>query len=153
MPLANQEAAGPLMCATAEDTIAAGRQLARRLLDARTNRSAVLALTGPLAAGKTTLVKGVAQELGVVERITSPTFALVSQYQIPGDGTLTHVDLYRIESPAAVESLALDDMLRSSRLMVIEWSDKAPDAIPLPTLSVQIDVIDGGGRRLEIRQP
>ena len=155
-PASPAPSAGPapgerLVCETAGDTIAAGRQLARRLLASSAGTPPVLALTGPLAAGKTTLVKGVALELGVTEPITSPTFALVSQYQLAG-GTdfLTHVDLYRIDSEAAVESLALDDMLSVSRLMVIEWAEKAPGAIPIATLSVQIDVRADGKRRLEI---
>lgn len=141
-----------LVCASAQDTMAAGRRVARRLLQARTDETPVLVLNGPLAVGKTTLVKGVALELGIVEPITSPTFALVSQYEIAGDaGYLTHVDLYRIDSEAAVESLALDDMLRVSKLMVIEWAEKAPEAIPRPMISVRIAVLDDGGRRLEIQ--
>ena len=149
-----------ILCPTVEDTLVAGRRLARRLVAAGAvgaepteAEPAVLALIGPLGAGKTTLVKGLAEELGIEEPITSPTFALVSQYRAPDRPgiSLTHVDLYRISLPLEVESLALDDMLRGTRIMAIEWAEKAPDAIPLVSLTVHMGLTTDGGRYVEIR--
>ena len=115
---------------------AAMQQLAATVA-ARLTSGDVLLLTGELGAGKTTFTQGLAKALGITEPITSPTFTIVSEYQIPNNEslkTLVHVDLYRLEDAAAAQDPAVRDVLdRAShpgQLTVIEWSEKLGDAAP-----------------------
>ena len=107
---------------SAEETIAYGRQLAAELSPPR-----IVLLRGDLGAGKTTLVKGIAEgfEAARAEDVTSPTFTLVHEYRGPR-ATLYHIDLYRIETPRDLETLALDDLIAPDSILLIEWGEKFP---------------------------
>jgi tRNA threonylcarbamoyladenosine biosynthesis protein TsaE len=107
---------------SAEETIAYGRELAAELSPPR-----IVLLRGDLGAGKTTLVKGIAEgfEAARAEDVTSPTFTLVHEYRGPR-ATLYHIDLYRIETPRDLETLALDDLIASDSILLIEWGEKFP---------------------------
>ncbi len=86
----------------------------------------ILLLSGPLGAGKTTLVKGIAKSLGIKEPLTSPTFPL-SQHYLYGSPPLIHIDLYRIEESSAANEFFLQEEEESKAmgaLMVIEWSER-----------------------------
>lgn len=97
----------------------------------------VVALQGPLGAGKTTLVKGIAEALRIVETITSPTFTIVSEYR--GTMTLYHIDLYRVGSREEIDLLGLEELIYGDGIAVVEWSDKAPDLFIDPlTISLEI---------------
>ena len=84
-------------------------------------------LRGDLGAGKTTLVKGIAGafEAAAEEDVTSPTFTLIHEYRGP-KATLYHIDLYRIDTPREVETLALDDLRSENSILLIEWGEKFP---------------------------
>ena len=84
-------------------------------------------LRGDLGAGKTTLVKGIAAafEAAAEEDVTSPTFTLVHEYRGP-KATLYHIDLYRIDTPRELETLALDDLRSENSILLIEWGEKVP---------------------------
>ena len=148
-----------LSCRTAADTAAAGRQLAARLqprLAAR--RGAVIALQGPLGAGKTTFAQGVAQGLGITEAVTSPTYQLVQEYEAAGGGagtplTCYHIDLYRVESAAALESLAMDDFIHGTGVALVEWPERAAGALPEETIRVRIELTGDMSRQVEITEP
>ena len=103
-----------------EETIAVGRELASMLAPPK-----LVVLTGNLGAGKTTLVKGVAQGFHAAEEedVTSPTFTLIHEYRGPSV-TLYHIDLYRIDTPRELETLALDDLMTESSVLLIEWGEK-----------------------------
>jgi tRNA threonylcarbamoyladenosine biosynthesis protein TsaE len=108
---------------SAEDTIELGRQLAARLRTAH-----VVLLRGDLGAGKTTLVKGIAEGFGAAEAddVTSPTFTLIHEYHGP-ERDVYHIDLYRLEKPGELDSLGLEDlMLEERNLLLIEWGEKFP---------------------------
>ena len=92
------------------------RRLARELLTLRPNISAV---EGPLGAGKTTLTKAIAGELGIKDVVVSPTFVLHREY--PG---LDHIDAWRVEDFEEIEKLGLSEMLANKHLVIIEWADK-----------------------------
>ena len=95
--------------------------LARRIAEALPT-GALLVLTGPLGAGKTTFVMGLAQALGSNATVTSPTYALVHEYPTP-QGTLVHVDAYRLPDAAALVALGLDELRERARLTVVEWGE------------------------------
>ena len=108
-----------------DSTIALGSTLTKKFPDL-----SILLLKGPLGAGKTTLVKGIAKSLMIKEPITSPTFPLSQHYQ-SGSPPLIHIDLYRIEEPNAANEFFLQEEEESKAmgaLMVIEW----PDRLSLP---------------------
>jgi tRNA threonylcarbamoyladenosine biosynthesis protein TsaE len=111
---------------SAEDTVELGRQMATHLRNAR-----VVLLRGDLGAGKTTLVKGIAEGFGAAEAddVTSPTFTLIHEYHGP-DKDVFHIDLYRLDKPGELDSLGLEDlMLEERNVLLIEWGEKFPRII------------------------
>lgn len=107
---------------SAEETIALGRKLA-----AEWSPPLLVLLRGDLGAGKTTLVKGIAEgfQAASADDVTSPTFTLVHEYRGP-HVTLYHIDLYRIETQSQLETLALDDLIAENSILLIEWGEKFP---------------------------
>ncbi|MGH7731944.1 MAG: tRNA (adenosine(37)-N6)-threonylcarbamoyltransferase complex ATPase subunit type 1 TsaE, partial [Candidatus Eiseniibacteriota bacterium] len=104
----------------------------------------VVALSGPLGAGKTRFVAGLARGLSAAARVRSPTYTLVNEY--PGRIALAHVDLYRLE-PADVESLGLDDHLEGGAL-VVEWGEKLPAARRADALRLDFAIVSGCERAI-----
>lgn len=94
-------------------------------------------LVGPLGAGKTCLVQGLARGLGVRDYVTSPTFTIIREYQ--GRIPLYHVDCFRIEGPLETMELGLDDYLGGQGLCVVEWADRVLDALPSEHLLVILE--------------
>jgi tRNA threonylcarbamoyladenosine biosynthesis protein TsaE len=108
---------------SAEETIDLGRRLAAALKDWR-----MVILRGDLGAGKTTLVKGIADGLNAASQddVTSPTFTLIHEYR-GLEVTLYHVDLYRIDTQRELETLGLDEMFaEEGNLVLVEWGEKFP---------------------------
>jgi len=110
--------------ASAEETIACGRELAKLLMP-----PTVLILRGDLGAGKTTLVKGIAEALDAADadEVTSPTFTLIHEYEGVWDGrpvSLYHLDLYRIENERELAALGLEDIAAADSLVLVEWGEK-----------------------------
>ncbi|MGA9800597.1 MAG: tRNA (adenosine(37)-N6)-threonylcarbamoyltransferase complex ATPase subunit type 1 TsaE [Terriglobales bacterium] len=105
---------------SAEETIALGRTLAGMLAPPK-----IVLLRGDLGAGKTTLVKGIAEafQAASAEDVTSPTFTLVHEYRGP-QASLYHIDLYRIDTPRQLETLGLDDLITGNSILLIEWGEK-----------------------------
>ena len=105
-----------------EETIALGRELASLLTPPK-----VVLLRGDLGAGKTTLVKGIAEGFHAAshENVTSPTFTLIHEYRGPA-ATLYHIDLYRIDTQRELETLGLDDLRNENSVLLIEWGEKFP---------------------------
>jgi len=106
---------------SAEETIALGRSLPPTLKNAR-----MVVLRGDLGAGKTTLVKGIAEGLQAASQddVTSPTFALIHEYRGP-EISLFHVDLYRIETARELDTLGLDELFaENGNLVLLEWGEK-----------------------------
>jgi len=131
-----------LLCHSEAETRAAGRLFAEAV-----QPSAVLSLEGPLGAGKTCFVKGLAEGLGIdPAAVSSPTFTLVHEYD-SGRHPLIHMDLYRIEEPGELAGLGLDDCLAGPGLVAIEWGGKFLSALPPDTWRVVFS-IEGDARRI-----
>jgi tRNA threonylcarbamoyladenosine biosynthesis protein TsaE len=105
---------------SAEETIALGRSLAGMLAPPK-----LVLLRGDLGAGKTTLVKGIAEafQAASAEDVTSPTFTLIHEYRGPV-ANLYHVDLYRVDTQRQLETLGLDDLIADNSILLIEWGEK-----------------------------
>jgi tRNA threonylcarbamoyladenosine biosynthesis protein TsaE len=99
----------------------------------------VVALTGQLGAGKTTLIQGIAQGIGVKDYVTSPTFILINEYA--GRITLFHVDLYRLNDVSEVEDLGIEEYFSRGGACVIEWAEKLGELMPRNAHEIKINVI------------
>jgi tRNA threonylcarbamoyladenosine biosynthesis protein TsaE len=108
-----------LLSTSVEATEAVGAGLAAALPE-----DAALALSGDLGSGKTTLVRGLARALKIKETVTSPTFTIYALYE--GERQLLHMDAYRLERESDLDSLMLDDFLKSPFLAAVEWAEKIP---------------------------
>ena len=129
-------------CGSEAETRETGRRLAGILRGGE-----VLSLEGPLGAGKTTFVKGLAEGLGcAADEVSSPTFTLVHEY--PGGRLpLVHLDLYRLESSEELAALGFDDLLSGSTIAALEWGDKFPEALP-PHTQRFVFSMDGEARKI-----
>jgi tRNA threonylcarbamoyladenosine biosynthesis protein TsaE len=126
-----------------EETADVGRRLAATL-----DRGSVLLLVGDLGAGKTALVRGLAEGLGVApEEVSSPTFTLMQEYR-GGRVPLIHVDLYRLNDAREIDELGLEELGLDS-VLAIEWAEKLPRPIA-EAVEIRIDHGDGDERRLTI---
>lgn len=116
-------------------------------LDGRT----VVALRGEMGAGKTTLVRAVAEELGALDHVTSPTFALVNQYEGGAGERIFHFDFYRIEDEREAFDLGYEEYFYSGDLCFVEWPEKIEALMPDSVMEVTITVLGPTERRFEIR--
>lgn len=131
-----------VICAREDETLALGRELADGIAG-----PTILSLEGPLGAGKTCFVRGLAEGLGLAaSEVSSPTFTLVHEYR-GGRLPLVHFDLYRLESEEELPALGYDDYLQEAALCAIEWGDKFPGALPDETLRIRFS-IEGNHRRI-----
>lgn len=124
-----------------DETRALGRRLAGLLDGGET-----LLLYGPLGAGKTCFVQGLARGLGVPEEepVVSPTFVLHTQYH--GRLELDHLDAYRLAAAPDIDELGLDEIFESGSVTVVEWADILGDAVPPERIDIQF-LVEGETRR------
>ena len=109
---------------TESELIHWGREFAATL-----HAPVVVALSGELGAGKTTLVRAIARAQGLLEPVTSPTYSVVREYYSPR-GRIFHLDLYRLDEPEQLHQLGWEEIRRSKGLVLVEWPALARDAIP-----------------------
>ena len=137
------------------ETIAVGRKLAALLTP-----PTFLILHGDLGAGKTTLVKGIAEALDAAEsdEVTSPTFTLVHEYEgtLDRQGKRTpvrlyHLDLYRIESERQLDTLCLDDLQTDDSIVLVEWGEKFPSVVKRSQGEIVMTSLDGDARRIVLK--
>lgn len=111
----------------------------------------VIALRGPLGAGKTTLVRALVRALhGSDAAVSSPTFIFRQRYD--GDPPVEHLDFYRIADPAELAELGLEDAFAPDRIAIVEWPDHAPELIPPDAIEIAIDGSGEGPRTLTVRR-
>ena len=91
----------------------------------------VVTISGELGAGKTTLVQAICAGYGVSDEVTSPTFALVHEYSAPPPRSpVTHIDLYRLDTPDQLDALGWDELITAHAIVLIEWPERAGDRLP-----------------------
>ena len=120
------------------ETEAVGEALATTL-----SPGTVIAFTGDLGAGKTAFTRGLARGLGISERVTSPTFTIVNEYE-GGRLPLFHFDMYRLESSEELFDIGWEDYLRRGGICAVEWSEKVADAL---VGALRVDIRRGEGER------
>lgn len=108
----------------------------------------VLAFYGGLGMGKTTFVRGLAQGLGSLDEVSSPTFSLVHEYR--STPKLYHFDMYRVTSFDDLYSTGFFDYLETGAILAIEWSENIEDALPDRTIRVTFERLEGEKRRITL---
>ena len=109
----------------------------------------VFAFYGGMGAGKTTFIKAVCDQLGVNDAVTSPTFAIVNEYNSQM-GPVYHFDFYRIKRASEVLDIGFDDYIYSGNLCLMEWPELIEDFLPEETTIVKITEIENGMRKIII---
>jgi tRNA threonylcarbamoyladenosine biosynthesis protein TsaE len=136
--------------AGAEETIRAGHAIAKLLAPPK-----FLILRGDLGAGKTTLVKGIAEELDAADadEVTSPTFTLIHEYEGSRENRpvkLYHIDLYRIEGERQLETLGLDDLSGPDTIVLVEWGEKFPAVVNRSNGEITMVSTGGDSRKITL---
>src|SRR5215470_3948917 len=126
------------------ETEALGRRLASVLFS-----GAVVALVGPLGAGKTHLTRAIAQGLGAdPAQVTSPTFVLIQEYE--GRLPVYHFDAYRLKNEAEFADLGVHEYFQGNGVCLVEWADKVPGCLPAQLQTIRIAITGNDNRRVEL---
>jgi len=131
---------------------ALGAALGRALFAAGQSQPLLVALSGDLGAGKTTLVGGLLTELGHEGPARSPTYTLLEPYRF-GDRDVVHCDLYRLRHPDELDELGLRDLQRPGAILLVEWPEKAGDRLGTPDLALRLDYADDDTRTVRFHAP
>lgn len=127
-----------------EETRKFGRNLAKQLKE-----KDVVCIYGELGAGKTCLVKGIVDGLGLTtEYVRSPTFAIINKYN--GKSPVYHLDFYRIESASEIEELGIDEFSGKEGITLIEWPEKIVKYLPETRWEIKIDVLGENKRSFNV---
>ena len=136
---------------SSEETVALGRELSGQW-----KPPILVMLRGELGSGKTTLAKGVVSGLGAAreEDVTSPTFTLVHEFRNARTGVrVYHVDLYRVENFASLETLGLEDALSEPGIVIVEWAEKLKLRTDWPIVEICLAHEGDEGRRIVVVEP
>ena len=122
------------------------RETARQFIEHMGDHK-VFAFYGKMGAGKTIFIKAVCEELGVEDVITSPTFAIINEYEA-GEGTIYHFDFYRIKKLEEVYDMGYEDYFYSGALCLIEWPELIEEVLPEDAVKVEIKEKEDGSRAI-----
>lgn len=111
----------------------------------------VVGLSGPLGAGKTTFVQSAVRELHGDDPVTSPTFTFWHRYE--GAPPIDHLDLYRIDDPAELREMGLEEAFDGTSVIFVEWWEHAGGMLPPPTITVKIEGVGERPRSVEVHRP
>lgn len=124
------------------------REAARHFLK-ETAGSTLIAVYGRMGSGKTTFIKAVCHEMGVIDTVTSPTFTLVNEYRRRGSGPVYHFDFYRIKKITEVLDFGIEEYFDSGETCFMEWPELIEPLLPPGTLRIAITVEPDGTRVIE----
>ncbi|TDS64169.1 tRNA (adenosine(37)-N6)-threonylcarbamoyltransferase complex ATPase subunit type 1 TsaE [Myroides indicus] len=109
----------------------------------------IVIFNAPMGAGKTTLIKAIAKELGVLDMTNSPTFSIVNEYRSKLTGNkIYHLDLYRLNNEEEAYDMGMDEYLYSGEWCFIEWPDKTPTLIPEQHALIELEILSDDRRKL-----
>jgi len=123
-------------------------EVAKQILKQNPNK--VILFHGEMGVGKTTLIKALANKLGVKEATSSPTFSLVNEYQTIDNKTVYHFDFYRLNNEIEALDMGADEYLYSGNWCFIEWAEKIPNLIPDSHSAISLTLLSDGNRSLEL---
>jgi len=128
-----------------EDIDEAADQCLRLLSDQK-----ILLFTGDLGAGKTTCIQALCARMGVVERMSSPTFAIINEYKTKEGNRIYHMDLYRLKNEAEAIQAGVEDCLYSGDVCFVEWPERAPAIMPTTAIHCVLSIKGHNERHLQI---
>ncbi len=114
---------------------------------ARTGEAKIFAFYGEMGAGKTTFITAICRALGVAEPVTSPTFAIVNEYQADNN-VVYHFDCYRFETLQDALNIGIEEYFASGNICLIEWAENIDALLPEETVKVYVSVKDSGDREV-----
>ena len=123
------------------------KQAAKQFVDGM-GENTVFAFYGKMGAGKTTFIKAVCEQLGVDDTVTSPTFAIVNEYEAAGGRPIYHFDFYRIKKVSEAYDMGCEEYFYSGHPCFIEWPELIVEVLPEETVDVTIEALPDGERRL-----
>mgnify|MGYP003327322787 CR=1 FL=1 len=125
------------------------QSVAEQIIESLNGRNVVL-FYGGMGAGKTTLISRIAAALGAADQVTSPTFAIVNQYEADDNSHIYHFDFYRIDRVEEVFDLGYEEYFYSDGLCLVEWSEKIEELLPDDVMTVSITIDSDSARTFEI---
>lgn len=141
---------------SAEETKEVAAKIIKEINGVKKERAGalVLALKGDLGAGKTTFAQGLAKELGIKEKILSPTFVIMKHFNILAFkhfNNFYHMDCYRLENAADMSGLGFEEILKNpANLAVIEWAEKIEEILPADTIWLEFEHSGGDKRKITV---
>ena len=127
-----------------------GLEEAARWLLERSAGKKFFAFYGDLGAGKTTLIQEICRQLGVIQKVTSPTFALVNEYNARDNQVIYHFDFYRMEYPEEALDIGFEDYISSGNWCFMEWPEKIDPYLPADLIKVYLDVLPDKSRHIRL---
>ncbi|MBU2068176.1 tRNA (adenosine(37)-N6)-threonylcarbamoyltransferase complex ATPase subunit type 1 TsaE [Patescibacteria group bacterium] len=118
-------------------------EIAQEILETARKEALVIGLEGDLGSGKTTFIQGVAQGLGIKDKITSPTFVIMKKYN-----SFYHIDCYRIESNDLLELGFKEIISQPGNIVMIEWAERVKDILPKNTIWIKFEYLYKNKRRI-----
>lgn len=123
------------------------RQAAKQFVE-NMGENTIFAFYGKMGAGKTTFIKAVCEELGVDDTVTSPTFAIVNEYEAANGRPIYHFDFYRIKKVSEAYDMGCEEYFYSGHPCFIEWPELIEEVLPEETVNITIEALPDGERRL-----
>ena len=106
---------------------------------------------GQMGVGKTTLIKEICKELGVLDNISSPTFSLVNEYVTTTNKTIYHFDFYRIEEEEEAYDMGIEDYFESNNWCLIEWPQNVENLLPLNSVEIHLSILENDQRNIQLK--
>ena len=114
-------------------------------------KNKTLLFYGEMGVGKTTLIKEICKQLGVLDNISSPTFSLVNEYQTKNNESIFHFDFYRIEEEEEALDMGIDDYFYNNNWCLIEWPENVENLLPLEVVEIHLSVLEDGQRNIQLK--
>jgi tRNA threonylcarbamoyladenosine biosynthesis protein TsaE len=111
----------------------------------------VIAFHGEMGAGKTTFIKAICRQLGVMDNVSSPTFSIINEYKTGDKTKVYHMDLYRLKNEEEALMAGIEECFYSGQWCFIEWPDKAPGILPVDTMHCYLTALPADERKLQIK--
>ena len=123
--------------------------VASKIITSVSNKT--LLFYGEMGVGKTTLIKEICKELGVLDRISSPTFSLVNEYETQESKKVFHFDFYRIQDEEEALDMGIEEYFDNNDWCLIEWPENIENLLPLDAVEIHLSVLEDGKRNIQIK--
>lgn len=124
-------------------------EVASELISSVGNRN--LLFYGQMGVGKTTLIKEICQQLGVLDPISSPTFSLVNEYQTSKNKKVFHFDFYRIEAEEEAFDLGIEEYFDTGAWCLLEWPENIENLLPIGAVQIHLTILEGEQRNIQLK--